>query len=149
MRWKCDSKPDCTDGSDETSECGKYQDPNVGYVTYNRLVQGRGGCIQHEAFSVWHCWICWPLIAILLVWLFGRKRFWLTAPNDRCWSTRHKMRKSLYQKHQMQLVAHVAACCMLHAAYCWLPLVAVHLAPATPPPCLPCGQCEFPFGMSL
>lgn len=70
----------------------------------------------------------WMLIAILLVWLFGRKRFWLTAPNDRCWSTRHKMRKSPYQKHQMQLVAHVAACCMQHGlpACCLL-----HLAPVT------------------
>lgn len=87
-------------------------------------------------FRVALCWICWPLIAILLVWLFGRKRFWLTAPNDRCWSTRHKMRKSPYQKHQMQLVAHVVACCMLPsaAAQCWLlQLVAVHLAPVTPP----------------
>ena len=23
MRWKCDSKPDCDDGSDETIGCGK------------------------------------------------------------------------------------------------------------------------------
>lgn len=53
------------------------------------------------------------LIAILLVWLFGCKRFLgMSAPNDRySWSTRHKMRKSLYQKHQMQLVARVGWLC--------------------------------------
>ncbi|XP_030387623.1 low-density lipoprotein receptor-related protein 1 [Scaptodrosophila lebanonensis] len=30
MRWKCDSKPDCTDGSDEGSECAKAPKCNEG-----------------------------------------------------------------------------------------------------------------------
>lgn len=125
MRWKCDSKPDCTDGSDETSECGKYckRIPTCGiYATVRRSSVLR---------------ICWTLIAILLVWLFGRKRFWLTAPNDRCWSTRHKMRKSPYQKHQMQLVAHVACCILNATAACCLLSAALSASYAPPPPLRP------------
>lgn len=34
MRWKCDSKADCPDRSDETSECGEYSLPTLAILNH-------------------------------------------------------------------------------------------------------------------
>ncbi|XP_023030772.1 low-density lipoprotein receptor-related protein 1 [Drosophila willistoni] len=47
MRWKCDSKPDCTDGSDETSECDKAPKCNEGQFRCGKSLK----CIPHN----WYC----------------------------------------------------------------------------------------------